>query len=204
MRYLILLLFILGCGGASDEKANFRFINLYNEPVDLLLNGEGYADEVIPGDFVGYDLIETEETELTVYAATGFNEVGSLTRNIDTETDYTLISFGEEGDSTVSLLRDQNSPPAKTRGKFRFINAREPVDIYLGTETGLPSIPTISNLRNRGVSAYVEGPEGSFRIVVKRGDETLFDTGVRVLKDGEIWSVAIFDELLFYLDRERK
>jgi hypothetical protein len=205
MRFLVVALFLLGCGGGSDEKANFRFINLYNSPVDLFLNGEGYVDGLVPGDFVGYDLIKTEQTEFTVFSASGFSKIGSVTRKVDTETDYTLISFGKEGDSTVSLLRDQNIPPAKTRGKFRFINATErPVDIYLGSLTGLPTTPIISNLRSRGVSAYVEGPEGVFRILVKSSGSTIFDSGDRTLRDGQIWTVAIFNELLFYLDRERK
>lgn len=205
MRFLLVAVFLLGCGGGSDEKANFRFINLYNSPVDLLLNGEGYVDGLVPGDFVGYDLITTEQTEFTVFAASGFSEVGSVTRNVDTETDYTLVSFGEEGDSTVTLLRDQNIPPAKTRGKFRFINATErSVDIYVGSLTGLPATPSVSNLRSRGVSGYLEGPEGAFRIVVKSSGTTIFDSGNKTLKDGQIWTVAIFDELLFYLDRERK
>lgn len=211
MRVILIYLFlfccsIVGCGGGSDEKANFRFINLFDEPVDLLLNSKSYVEDLPSGDFVDYKLIRSEQVEFVVLKAGGFNEVGSVKRKIDTASDYTLVAFGSEGNSTLSLIKDQNIPPPKTRGMFRFINGREPVDIYIGTDKAMPSTPSLSNLRTRGVSSYIEGPAGNFRIIVRRarGSDIIFDSGVKNLNDGEIWSVLVFNKLKFLLDRERK
>lgn len=211
MKNIILLLFIFvtGCGGGSkDSESNFRFLNFSSVSNDLYLNGERYIDEFAPGESTSYDLIDSEFVEFIVYEAGSFNELGSLSRNIETDTDYSLVSFGSAEDPFVSLLRDDNTPPADSRAKLRFLNTipDQGVDIYILDSGDSGTIPSIENLRYRGVSNYREGPIGSTRILAKKkGTSTLIaDSGNINLKDGQIWTVGVSNELVFILDRERK
>lgn len=207
--YILLLVSLLGCaGGKEDDKSNFRFINFASVAVDLYLNGDRYADEFSPGDSTAYDLIDSELVEFTVYEARSFNELGSVSRNIETDTDYSLVSFGSPGDSFISLLRDDNTPPADSRAKLRFINTLpdQAVDIYISENGDTTSTPTVDNLRYRGVSSYREGPVGVIRILAKKKgtDDILVDSGNITLIDGQIWTILVSDTLVFILDRERK
>lgn len=185
-----------GGGGRTDDTA-VRIVHgaIDQAPVDLSVDGLFTATAKF-GDSTQYVPVADGAHSFGLTAVNSpATVVGSLTGNLEKQTEYSLILFGKEegGSFSVQLVPDQVARPEKGFAAVRVIHSvasQGPLTVTANT-TAIPETAFGK------VSPFTTVPSGATQFVVRNRDGGTIGTASAVIEDqGEITVLISGDQTL--------
>ena len=186
-----------------DDTSKIRIAHLMAEvdEVDLLENGDTLFSRINYAEVSDYNSVGDDSSEFEVIQSDSFTSLGIIRRSLAVDEDYTLFVFGDDKDSSLSLVLDDNSSPSSGKSRLRFVQAattESGVDVYItkASELIANAIPSFENRRFKSISNYVESESGDYRIRVTKSNSpvVLVDSGIVSFSSGSVSTIILTDK----------
>jgi hypothetical protein len=169
--------------------------------VDVFVDDALYFENMGYLESSGYFRMNSRGDRLQVVVTRSFTPLYNRLGGLDDTADNSLFTYGPAEDERTILLRDENNSPGDNLSKMRMINlsraSKRGVDVYVSTadSRALPAAPSAEGLGSGGVSEYLVGRSGEYKIqVTSANSREVIASLPKVTFDAEaVYSILVVD-----------